>query len=263
MKEGSQGRTKNMSLTVANMAFLVCKQYGKGLVYSTKYLYQTLPRMLTVWLDLGANVMKLDPQIDGHAEIEKISEKARQANNVMLKLLERLPAYHFLTAVPQLVSRICHPNPTVHSTIESMIVAVLVVYPQQTLWNLVAVAKSTLSERAQRINQIFKRIQADISSRRTDPNLIERIRFVGSLTDHLIHLCNFQVAKDVSVLNMSRDFRKLQKLVATVNPGVIIPLQKSLTANMPSVSNTTHKPFLSDLPIINGPMFLIQDLKNK
>ena len=35
---------------------LVCVSYLKSLQYGNKYLYETLPRVLTLWLDFGANV---------------------------------------------------------------------------------------------------------------------------------------------------------------------------------------------------------------
>ena len=35
-----------------------CKNYGKALLYGTKYIYQTLPRMLTLWLDFGSHTVK-------------------------------------------------------------------------------------------------------------------------------------------------------------------------------------------------------------
>ena len=39
----------------------VVKQYGNSLLNGSKYLYQTLPRMLTLWLDLGERV-ELNPK---------------------------------------------------------------------------------------------------------------------------------------------------------------------------------------------------------
>jgi serine/threonine-protein kinase ATR len=36
-----------------NHVNVVVRQYGSSLLNGSKYLYQTLPRMLTLWLDLG------------------------------------------------------------------------------------------------------------------------------------------------------------------------------------------------------------------
>lgn len=35
------------------MIFLICRNFAKALNYGSKYIYQTMPRMLTLWLDYG------------------------------------------------------------------------------------------------------------------------------------------------------------------------------------------------------------------
>jgi serine/threonine-protein kinase ATR len=40
---------------------VVVRQYGNSLLNGSKYLYQTLPRMLTLWLDLGERA-ELNPK---------------------------------------------------------------------------------------------------------------------------------------------------------------------------------------------------------
>ena len=253
LKEGKvnpDGKSKDMSSTLANLAFLVCKQYGKSLAFGTKYLYQTMARMLTVWLDLGEAAVKLNPNSDGHNEVEKIWEKARQTNFIITKLMQKLPPYQFLTAIPQLVSRISHPNPEVHRVIELLISTVLVVFPQQTLWHLVAVAKSTVDGRANRVQSIFRKVQSDPVALQKDPSILHRFKLAQSLADSLIDLCNHKVAREITSISMSRDFRKLQKLVTGTPCSMIIPLEQSLNAELPSVSSGNHKPFHADLPQI-------------
>jgi hypothetical protein len=34
----------------------VCENYAKSLEFGTKYTYQTLPRLLTLWLDIASKV---------------------------------------------------------------------------------------------------------------------------------------------------------------------------------------------------------------
>jgi len=47
----------------------------------------------------------------------------------------------FLTAFSQLVSRICHPYPDVFKHLKTIIVYMLLVYSQQSLWMLMPVYK--------------------------------------------------------------------------------------------------------------------------
>jgi hypothetical protein len=57
------------------------------------------------------------------------------------QLIEELPPYMFLTAFSQLVSRICHPHPDVFRHLKTIIVYMLLVYSQQSLWMLMPVYK--------------------------------------------------------------------------------------------------------------------------
>jgi serine/threonine-protein kinase ATR len=221
---------KYSSSSSANMCYLVCKQYGKSLVFGSKYLYQSLPRLLTLWLDLGAFVAK--NQNENTHEFGKIKEKLSQTTSFVKKLSQKVTTNQLLTAMPQLTSRICHPNAEVQETLENIIVSVLSVYPQQALWHLMAVAKSTVKSRVSRVSTIFSKVKFDPNSRRIDPNLGHKIQLAELLTDQLLLLCNFKAPKDVKSLSMSKEFRKLQKIVSYDN-SMIVPLQSSL---LPSTS---------------------------
>lgn len=80
--------------------------FGKSLAYGSKFVYQSMPRLLSIWFDYGTRLLEVsDPHI------------REQRSNTLLKMtklidmfLERLPSYIFLTAFSQLVSRICHPQ---------------------------------------------------------------------------------------------------------------------------------------------------------
>ena len=158
-KETHPKSTLVFNSSTANLAYLVCKQYGKSLAYGTKYLYQSLPRMLTLWLDLGTAVFNIENEYQSSPETEKIKEKLTQTTNMIKKYTSRLPAYQFLTAIPQLISRICHKSPEVQEVLDNIIVTVLTMYPQQTLWHLMAVAKSTVKSRVSRISSIVSKVK--------------------------------------------------------------------------------------------------------
>jgi hypothetical protein len=65
------------------------------------------------------------------------------------QLMEELPPYMFLTAFSQLVSRLCHPHPDVFRHLKTIIVYMLLVYSQQSLWMLMPVYKVCVLERAE------------------------------------------------------------------------------------------------------------------
>lgn len=51
--------------------------------------------------------------------------------NIMAAMAKALPSYAWLTALPQLISRICHTNPEVNTVTNHIITHVAEAYPQQ------------------------------------------------------------------------------------------------------------------------------------
>ena len=51
--------------------------------------------------------------------------------NIMASMAKALPSYAWLTALPQLISRICHTNPEVNTVTNHIITHVAEAYPQQ------------------------------------------------------------------------------------------------------------------------------------
>lgn len=123
----------------------------------TKYLYESLPRLLTIWMECATSIQKNASSVTDENN-ERIA-KFGQINRFVRKLQERLPSYQFLTAIPQLISRISHKHPAVKQLIDSIIISVLCIYPQQTLWHLMAVAKSTITSRSARVLSILSKVK--------------------------------------------------------------------------------------------------------
>ncbi len=53
--------------------------------------------------------------------------------NIMAAMAKALPSYAWLTALPQLISRICHTNPEVNTVTNHIITHVAEAYPQQVV----------------------------------------------------------------------------------------------------------------------------------
>lgn len=86
--------------------------FGKSLLYGTSYVYQSMPRLLSIWFDYGTRLL----------DVTAASVKAERQLNLlkMTKLVDsfikQLPTFIFLTCFSQLVSRICHPQKEVFSS---------------------------------------------------------------------------------------------------------------------------------------------------
>ncbi|KAJ3201378.1 hypothetical protein HDU82_008154 [Entophlyctis luteolus] len=224
----------------------ICLNYAYALTYGTRYIYQTLPRLLTLWLDAGSMLSRKPEPVDSKASVA-----FNKVNKLMKKLIDKIPAYQFLPAVPQLVSRIGHTNKSVHQILELLLSTVLVSYPHQTLWNLLSVSKSKHKLRSSRCEAIMKKVQAG-AFKQANPETSNIINEGTALCDQLLVLCNYNIQGKVTMLNMSRDFRNLKRLAPLK---MIIPIQKTLTVTLPadgSASNAAHRPFPFDPPTIEG-----------
>ncbi|KAF8331537.1 hypothetical protein F5887DRAFT_1286899 [Amanita rubescens] len=65
------------------------KSYAKAIKAGSKYVYQTVPRILTIWLDLAE-----DEEANKRDQFKKLNE-------IVFKAIRELPAYKWYTAFPQ------------------------------------------------------------------------------------------------------------------------------------------------------------------
>lgn len=165
--------------------------------------------------------------------------------------LKDLPTYQWLAVLPQLVSRICHQNKEIVDLVKHIITSVLRQYPQQALWTVAAVTKSTVRSRRDAASEIINAAKSG-SSQGGANTLFEQF---ANLIDHLIRLCFHAGQAKAKTINISTEFSALKRMMPV---DIIMPTQKSLTVNLPScdmhaTSTVTADIFSStDLPTIAG-----------
>ena len=111
----------------------VVKQYARSLFNGCSNIHETLPRMLSLWLDYGSKVAALaadkknpvDPKILG--EMQKY---LAQMNDLLKRFSKTCPTYYYLstTTFQLLTSRICHSHREVYDTLKFIIVECFIRY---------------------------------------------------------------------------------------------------------------------------------------
>jgi serine/threonine-protein kinase ATR len=131
---------------------LVIENFVRSVVYGTKYYHLTLPKVLTLWLDLGMEVVNNSPRTAKDKEFHDHRIHHLDAINRHIKRYtnDRMPAYAWYTTFPQIITRIAHPHKAVWETLQGVILKVAAQYPQQALWSLLAVTKATQDDRRNR-----------------------------------------------------------------------------------------------------------------
>ncbi|KAK3744393.1 hypothetical protein QZH41_012155, partial [Actinostola sp. cb2023] len=242
---------KTNKLSGADFIPFVIKHYSTSLQYGNKFIYQSMPRLLTIWLDTGAKVPD-QGRSSKTADKSGKRQKLLETNKMMVELTRKLPAYKFLTTFSLLISRICHPNQKVVEQLEEILAKLLVTYPQQAMWMMMAVSKSSFATRVKRCHNIFSK------AKKQSPSLGKFIDDATRLADRLLEVCtkgfNKNLAKD-NKMSMSHDFNVLKRLVNDGNfSRIIVPLQSSMTVTLPSGAGThlDHNPFPDTLACIIG-----------
>ncbi|ORY67260.1 uncharacterized protein BCR38DRAFT_153630 [Pseudomassariella vexata] len=240
------------------IAKLVIENYMRSLNYGTKYLYQTLPRVLTLWLELGA---QLDKAPEGKISLSKElylrrGVQLKEVHTSLNKYVYRMPAYIFYTALPQIVARIAHPNADVFMLLERIILKVVEAHPKQALWSLFAImtSRQSTSDRRARGQQILLKLRS--TARKVEGSSYELkalLRMGEKLADQLLLACNngdFQ-SNRTTMASITRDLNFNHK--CTPCP-LVVPIETCLTATLPTLTDNVrkHKAFSRDVITIDS-----------
>ncbi|XP_054652391.1 serine/threonine-protein kinase ATR isoform X2 [Dunckerocampus dactyliophorus] len=229
--------TDNKLEKQGNLIRYIVTYFGKALQFGNQYIYQAMPRMLSLWLDFGAKVCECEKA--GRAD-RQMRQELSKINTAVSEHCANLAPYQFLTAFSQLISRVCHSSDDVFTVLMTIVAKVFLAYPQQAMWLMTAVSKSSYPTRMNRCNQILKKA---ISLKQS---LEKFIGDANRLTDKLLELCNKPVDGNCTTLSMSVHFKQLKRLVEEPTfSEILIPLQSVLIPTLPSTggANTEHDAF--------------------
>ncbi|BFY98653.1 hypothetical protein BsWGS_01693 [Bradybaena similaris] len=226
----------------------VVKYFGNSLKYGNQHIYQSLPRLLSLWLDYGA--VAVDTKKRESSEQQQTQRRdLMRINEAIEQLSKQLAPYQMFTAFSQLISRICHAQPEIFQQLQEIISGLLVAYPHQAIWMMMAVSKSSHQMRVTRCTSIFAK------SVEKDGSLNKFIQDCRKLTDRLLELCEKDVGNNVTSVSLSKSFKPLKRLLEDSNfSQILLPLQSLVTVKLPSkvTSGMHHSPFPDNLIYIKG-----------
>jgi serine/threonine-protein kinase ATR len=246
---------RSQQLINGEIAKLVITNYLRSLSFGAKYIFKTVPKLLTLWLDLGAEAeLPVDPKYGNakaflaHLYVER-KKQLDAINSALGKYIPRLPAFVFYTAFSQIIARICHPSRDVQRLLSDIIIKVVSVHPKQALWALLAVVKSSDKTRALRGAQVLAKVKDEGGGRtRQDLGSIplrELITYGQKLSEQLLMVCDKPISKGVSNVSLTRDLAFQHKYGQCP---LVIPLEATLSPTLPTIPDTmkTHRAFSSD-----------------
>ncbi|KAF2843387.1 hypothetical protein M501DRAFT_994296 [Patellaria atrata CBS 101060] len=231
---------QSVAFLCGETAKLVVENYTRSMGFGSKYYYQTVPKVLTLWLDLGAEIVE-PPSRKNPLEVEMAEQKSKNLEYIhrcQKKYLDRLPAFIFYTAFPQIITRISHPNRQVWEILSQLIIKIVSHHPQQALWSLLAVVKSRDALRANRGQNVLSRVKEISKKGRADEIDLKLLISHGErLTKQLLQACEVGVEARVAHVSLSRDLGFNHKLAPCK---LVVPIEATMVAALPSVQGSQH-----------------------
>ncbi|KAJ5935678.1 hypothetical protein N7466_005225 [Penicillium verhagenii] len=220
---------------------LVIDNYLRSLTYGSKYVFQTLPKLLTLWLEHASIVdQPIDPKRGDNEAFQKHTQAKRQKSldemHAQLKkyISSRLQPALLFTILPQVVARICHPNNTVYDLLTRIVTKAVHYFPQQGLWTVLAVVKSSTKDRASKGYNCLQKITEFTTKHKVDISSAEIRRMITSgqkFSEELLQLCLAPVEDRVSKVQLSRSLGFNHKVAPC---RLVVPFQAMLIPSLPA-----------------------------
>ncbi|OKL62432.1 hypothetical protein UA08_02676 [Talaromyces atroroseus] len=220
---------------------LAIDNFLRSLANGNKFVFQTLPKVLTLWLDHASNVNKpYDARRGENSEFQRQINAQRKKSlddmhSQLKKYLNRIPPEVLFTVLSQVVARICNVNATVHDLLAKIVIKTVTHFPRQGLWTVLALVKSSSKDRAsrgiaclQKISEINKKVnRSDISP--SDIRLM--INRGQKFCEELLSLCIGHVEeKGTAKISLARNLGFNHKVAPC---RLVVPFQSMLTPILP------------------------------
>ncbi|KKA22075.1 Non-specific serine/threonine protein kinase [Rasamsonia emersonii CBS 393.64] len=225
---------------------LVIDNYLRSLAHGNKYVFQTLPKVLTLWLEHASVVdQPFDPKRGDNVEFQKHSMAQRKKSlddmhSQLKKYLNRMPAALLFTILNQVVARICHANHTVYDLLTRIVVKTVSAFPQQGLWTVLALVKSSSKERASRGITCLQKITEATKKSKTEASAADMRSMINQgqkFSEELLRLCVARVEEKVSKISLARHLGFNHKVAPC---RMVIPFQTMLTPSLPATHDSDY-----------------------
>ena len=248
-----QKMTPEQMINQSEMVTYAALIYLRSLRCGPSYLDECMPRLLTIWLDFAEHIhdasFAKDKDPKSIAALNNATTQLSKLNKSLYAYRTKVPAYYFLTAFPQIVSRICHPHEETNNVLRSLMITVFLKFPQQAFWHMVCVSKNRDPKRQARCSQVFKEASGQCPDLK--PFLEDAILFSKKIDE----LCD----KKTEDRQSTTSFRELlPSLPALFNQRsmsrLILPIQRNMVGTCPTAEANldAYDPFPSGVVTIAG-----------
>eukprot|EP01050_Picozoa_sp_SAG11_P004670 SAG11_NODE_304_length_10999_cov_3.121376_1_plen_1446_part_10 len=183
----------------------VIYNYGQALVNGHSYIFQCLPRLLTLWFEFGDVVqdeLEQNRSVGTRTIPQRASGSLRAAHHgsssksgmsdlgniearvhaIIEQLQTTIPSYQWFTALPQLISRTGHKHAGTQALLKKVIATIVANHPLQASWLVVPATKTKNRFRAATALEIIRDAESRLRGTKHAGLLKEADSFVRALT---------------------------------------------------------------------------------
>ncbi|QPG72987.1 hypothetical protein FOA43_000291 [Brettanomyces nanus] len=179
-----------------DLEFNVIKAYMRSASFSTEYLFEVLPKAVTIWLDYSTKYR--DSKLLRSYSSEIIMAKRNDNYSGILKFITMCindgETYKWYTVLSQLISRMIHGDKDTETLILHIITQMAMKYPQVILYSVYSQVQSDSSERRKRGQKICASLQ-----NARDEVLVNQVQSAFELLEALKGICQARTSKEGKV----------------------------------------------------------------
>lgn len=128
----------------------IIRYFLKALALGPSYIFEALPKFITVWLDFAQRPNKTR---DAERRLNQIVHDIKTYKNT-------IPIYVWYTSITQILSRITHQHQPSVDLMQDIIESLISAYPKHSLWYVLSHVKSKDSIRRQRVVKVLNASKA-------------------------------------------------------------------------------------------------------
>ncbi|PXF43442.1 Serine/threonine-protein kinase ATR [Gracilariopsis chorda] len=225
----------------------VIRSFARALSNGHTRIFEALPRMVTVWFNFHTEISEsrtAPPR--GAAYEEEVQREMKRAMSI-------IPHYMWMTAIPQLMSRILHARKEVRDNLKEFLATIVCEFPDQSFWLILPSTQLRSVERKKATADILSSALTAIKrskqkdARECSKAMKIRIQNALNVIRSFEDICVTLLPKDRRGKkdNCAKEFSALRRLLRKTNgtPNVIIPTLQSLTVQLPDSNGGEHRSF--------------------
>lgn len=199
----------------------IIRYFLKALALGPSYIFEALPKFITVWLDFAQRTNKAR---DAERKLNQIVHDINTYKNT-------IPIYVWYTSITQILSRITHQHQPSVDLMQSIIESLIAAYPKHSLWYVLSHVKSKDAVRRQRVLKVLNTSKATKLLAETivsAKSLFETLESVAAKKVKKSQKKRWLLTEDFGVTDLHKKYDSL-----------VIPVKTNLEIKLPATRHTS------------------------